>query len=164
MVAPAPRAPRVGPPLPVGEQGDGAAVRARTGPPASVAHTDPSGTPSPLADLALLTLVVAHGTDADLDPRETRVLVRQLDLLAEAFGEAPSGEDLSHLVENAVAAYGRISVVGLDDVVLRLRDALDAETLGRAHAALVRVAEADEVVHTMEATFLRHLAQAWRLD
>ncbi|PAP78192.1 TerB family tellurite resistance protein [Rubrivirga marina] len=129
-----------------------------------MAHDHSQGTPSPLEDLALLTLVVAHGTDADLDPRETRVLVRQLDLLAEAFGESPSGEDLSHLVEDAVSAYGEISVVGLDEVVLRLRDALDPDALARAHAALVRVAEADEVVHTMEATFLRHLAQAWQLD
>ncbi len=132
--------------------------------PAPVAHDHPPGSPSPLEDLALLTLVVAHGTDADLDPRETRVLVRQLDLLADAFGEAASGEDLSHLVEDAVSAYGEISVVELDAVVLRLREALDPDTLARAHAALVRVAEADEVVHTMEATFLRHLAQAWELD
>ena len=129
-----------------------------------MAHDDSPGVPSPLADLALLTLVVAHGTDADLDPRETRVLVHQLDLLADTFQDAHSGSDLSHLIEEAVRAYGRLSVVGLDEVVGRLRDTIDADRLARAHAALVEVADADGVVNTMEATFLRHLAQAWGLD
>ena len=129
-----------------------------------MAHTDPPGVPSPLADLALLTLVVAHGTDADLDPRETRALVRQLDQLAGVFEDAHSGADLSDLVEGAVEAYGQLRVVGLDAVVARLRDTLDGDRLARAHAALVKVADADGVVHTMEATFLRHVAQAWGLD
>lgn len=120
--------------------------------------------PSALADLALLTLVVAHGTDAALDPRETHTLVRQLGLLAEDFQEdGHSGADLSDLVEAAVAAYGRVSVRDLDDVVDRLRTTLAPEDLARAHAALVRVADADGVVHTMEKAFLLHLAQAWEL-
>ena len=121
---------------------------------------------SPLADLVLLTLVVAHGTDADLDPRETKTLVHQLDLLSDTFGDEDirSGADLSDLVERAVEAYGALSVRGLDDVVIRLRDGLDAAERARAHAALVEVADADGVVHTMEKTFLRHVAQAWGLD
>jgi len=122
--------------------------------------------PTPLEDLALLTLVVAHGTDADLDPRETKVLVHQLDLLSDALGgdAVHSGADLSDLVEHAVEAYGSLSVVHLDDVVIRLRDGLDEALRARAHAALVRVADADGVVHTMEKTFLRHVAQAWGLE
>lgn len=121
--------------------------------------------PSPLADLALLCLVVAHGTDADLDPRETEAVVRQLDRLAGDIGEdALSGVDLSNLVEAAVGAYGDLRVRGLDEVVARLQDALAPEVLARMHAALVRVADADGVVHTMEKTFLLHLAQSWGLD
>lgn len=119
---------------------------------------------SPLGDLALLTLVVAHGTDADLDPRETRVLVQQLDDVGETLGDVHSGADLSDLVETAVGDYGALSVRELDVVVGRLAHALDGAQLARAHAALVRVADADGVVHTMEKTFLRHLAQAWGLD
>ncbi len=129
-----------------------------------MAHIDSPDASSPLADLALLTLVVAHGTDADLDPRETRVLVDQLDRISGVLGDAISGADLSDLVERAVGAYGAVSVVGLDTVVARLRDALDAVQLARAHAALVQVADADGVVHTMEATLLRHVAQAWGLE
>ena len=121
-------------------------------------------TSSPLADLALLALVVAHGTDADLDPRETHVLVQQLDEVGEELRDAHSGADLSLLVESAVRAYGELSVRGVDEVVTRLGQTLDAAQIARAHAALVRIADADGVVHTMEKTFLRHLAQAWGLD
>ena len=121
--------------------------------------------PGPLSDLAVLTLVVAHGTDASLDPRETRVLVEQIaDLAAVLDPDVHSGADLGDVVEQAVDAYGDLSVVGLDTVVARFRDTVPAPTLARAHAALVQVARADGVVHTMERTVLRHLAQAWDLD
>ena len=121
--------------------------------------------PTPLDDLALLTLVVAHGTDADLDPRETRVLVEQLGDLAPLLApDVHSGADLSDVVEAAVAAYGALSVVGLDTVVARFRDAVAPPLLARAHAALVRVADADGRVHTMERAVLLHVAQAWGLE
>lgn len=120
--------------------------------------------PTPLADLALLALVVAHGTDADLDPRESHEMVRQLDRIAVHLGDEPSGADLSDLVEGAVRAYGQLRVVGLDAVVARLGAALTPAQTARAHAALVEVADADGAVRTMERTLLRHLAQAWGLD
>lgn len=124
----------------------------------------PDPTRDVLADLALIALVVAHGTDADLDPRETRALVAQVEELARAFGEDPSGEDLSAYVEGAIGAYRDLSVRGLDDVVERVRQRTSPAGLARIHAALVAVAEADGVVHTMERTVLRHIAHAWRLD
>jgi len=120
--------------------------------------------PSPLADLALLSLVIAHGTDADLDPRETREMVHQLDVLSGAFGLVQSGSDLSHLVEDAVTAYSDLRVTGLDTVVARLGATLDEAQRTRALDALVHIADADGVVHTMEKTVLRHLAQAWRVS
>ena len=120
--------------------------------------------PTPLADLALLTLVVAHGMDADLDPRESREVVRQLEQVAVEVDDEISGADLSDLVEAAVREYGRLSVVGLDAVVIRLRDALAPVPLARAHAALVGVTAADGVMHTMEETVLRHIGQAWGLE
>ncbi|WP_412068682.1 TerB family tellurite resistance protein [Rubrivirga sp. IMCC43871] len=118
---------------------------------------------SALTDLALLTIVMAHGTDADLDPRETQALVRQLDLLSGGDNGDASGADLSDLVESAVEAYGALSVRGLDELVGRLGQTLAPADLARAHAALAAVADADGHVHTMEAAFLRHVAQAWGL-
>jgi tellurite resistance protein len=121
--------------------------------------------PTPLADLALLTLVVAHGTDADLDPRETRAIVEELARIAGALGsDAHSGADLMGLVEGALEAYGDVRVRGLDEVVGRLRETLSPRLLARVHAALVAVAAADGVVRTTEGAFLRHLAHAWGLD
>lgn len=120
--------------------------------------------PSSLADLAVLTLVIAHGTDADLDSRESHEIVRQLDHVATEFGHEVSGADLSGLVESAIHAYGELSVVGLDTVVARLRASLSPMQLARAHAALVGVADADGQVRTMEKTVLRHIAQAWGVE
>ena len=120
---------------------------------------------TPLADLAVLTLVVAHGTDADLDPRETRMLVQQLGELSTLLDpDVHSAADLGAVVEAAVEAYGSLSAVGLDAVVARFRDAVGPALLARSHAALVRVAAADGVVHTMERTVLLHIAQAWGLE
>ena len=114
-----------------------------------------------LEDLALLTLVVAHGTDAELDARETRALVHQLALMEPRLGHGEGAFDLSEWVHRAVEAYGALSVVELDDVVARLGDALDDAGRTRALEALVRVAQADGVFHTMERAFLRHVAQVW---
>ena len=122
-----------------------------------------SDAPTPLDDLALLGLVMAHGTDADLDPRETTAVVHQLTQLAEHLGEVPSGQQLSLLVERAVERYAAVRVSGLDVVVARLGQSLGPAQLARVHAALVEVADADGVRHTMETTLLRHLAQAWGL-
>ena len=115
----------------------------------------------PLEDLALLTLVVAHGTDAELDARETRALVHQLALMEPRLGHGEGAFDLGEWVHRAVEAYGALSVVELDDVVARLGDALDGTERTRALEALIRVAQADGVFHTMERTFLRHVAQVW---
>lgn len=115
----------------------------------------------PLEDLALLALVVAHGTDAELDARETRALVHQLALMEPLLRHGEGAFDLSELVHRAVEAYGALSVVELDDVVARLGNALDEAGRTRALEALVRVAQADGVFHTMEKTFLRHIAQVW---
>ena len=116
----------------------------------------PDAAPSPLADLALLCVVVAHGMDGDLDASETVATVQQLEQLGD-LGES----DLMQLVETAVERYGEVKVSGLDDVVARLGRALSPDDRTRAHAALAAVADADGIVHTMERTLIRHIAQAW---
>lgn len=118
--------------------------------------------PTPLVDLALLAIVVAHGMDSDLNVQETEVLVDRVAGAAVALvGHELSGDQLSEIVQGAVERYGALSVQDLDGVVEATRTGWDDGRRARAFAALVAVAEADGVVHTMERTFLRHLGTAW---
>ena len=115
-----------------------------------------------LDDLALLALVVAHGTDADLDPRETDALARGLEAISLEFAGAPlSGAELGSLFDRAVGTYRSMSVTDLDEVVSRLAVALDLDQRRRILLTLNRVAGADGVVHTMERTVIGHIAQSW---
>ncbi len=113
-----------------------------------------------LSDLTLLALVIAHGADADLDPREIETITERLGRLAPHL----SGGDLAKIVKRGALAYLDSRVEGAETVVYRLLAALDADGLAEAYAALKAVAEADETMHPMETTLLRHVAAAWRLD
>ena len=113
-----------------------------------------------LCDLTLLALVIAHGADADLDPREIDALTRRLCRLAPHL----SAGDVAKVVKRGALAYLDSRVEGAETVVYRLAGALDADGRARAYAALRAVAEADETMHPMETTLLRHVAAAWRLD
>lgn len=113
-----------------------------------------------LADLTLLALVIAHGADADLDPREVDTLADRLHLLAPHL----SGDDVIEIVRRGAEVYRDSRVEGAETVVHRLAGALDPDERGRAYDALEAVAAADESLHPMESMMLRHVAAAWRLD
>ena len=113
-----------------------------------------------LADLTLLALVIAHGADADLDPREVDTLADRLHVLAPHL----SGDDVILIVRRAAQVYRDTRVEGAETVVHRLAGALDPEGRARAYDALNAVAEADEALHPMESMLLRHVATAWKLD
>ena len=115
-----------------------------------------------LTDVAVVALVVAHGTDADLDPREARVTAERLAALAHVLtGEPARVADLSMQVEAAIARYGRITVPDLEALVASVGERLGETGREAAFEALMGVAEADGVVSTMEQTVLRHVAQTW---
>lgn len=113
-----------------------------------------------LADLTLLALVIAHGADADLDPREVDTISEHLHLLAPHL----SGDEVIRIVKRGAEAYLDTRVEGAETVVYRLAGALDADGRAQAYAALQAVAEADTVMHPMESTLLRHVAMAWKLE
>ena len=125
----------------------------------------PFSRPAPdavLADLAVVALVVAHGTDADLDPRESRAVVERLSASAAVLAGRPVGvAELSVAVEAAVDRYRSLTVPDVDALVARLGVALGEERRDEAFAVLVAVAEADGAVSVMERTVLRHIAEAW---
>ena len=115
-----------------------------------------------LSDLAIVALLVAHGTDADLDPRESRVAVERLSASAEALaGRSVSMAELSHEVETAIDRYRRLTVPDVDALVARVGAALGEARRADAFAMLVAVAEADGAVSVMERTVLRHIAEVW---
>lgn len=113
-----------------------------------------------LADLTLLALVIAHGADADLDPREIDTLADRLHVLASHL----SGDDVIEIVRQGAEVYRDSRVEGAETVVHRIAGALDPDRLARAYDALEAVAAADESLHPMESTMLRHVAAAWRLN
>lgn len=112
-----------------------------------------------LRDVALLALVIAHGADADLDPREIDAIANRLLVLDDSL----SGDDVIVVFRDAAYAYADMKVVNAEVVVAGLADALDEDDLRRAFAMLRAVAEADGVMHPMESAFLRHVAEAWEI-
>jgi uncharacterized tellurite resistance protein B-like protein len=116
--------------------------------------------PDALHDLSLLALLMAHGADADLDPRE-------LDTLAERLlGLHPSlsGDDVLEVFNRAARAYAEAKVTSTEGVAERLGGLLDETARRRAFALLRAVAEADGVLHVMESALLRHVAQTWEIS
>jgi tellurite resistance protein len=112
-----------------------------------------------LRDVALLALVIAHGADADLDPREIDAIADRLLTLDDRL----SGDDVIVVFRDAACEYADMKVVNAEVVVARLADALNHDDRRRAFAMLRAVAEADGVMHPMESAFLRHVAQAWEI-
>jgi uncharacterized tellurite resistance protein B-like protein len=113
--------------------------------------------PEALHDLAQLALLIAHGADSDLDPREIDTIADRLLTLDEGL----SGDDVIVIFRHAAEAYAQAKVTSAEDVVARLARVLDGGARERAFALLRAVAEADEVIHPMESTLLRHIADAW---
>lgn len=112
-----------------------------------------------LRDLALLALVIAHGTDAELDVREIDTLTERLFALDPGL----SGDDVIAVFKEAARSYTRLSVAEATRLVEDLAVRLAEPERRRGFALLRAVAEADEVMHPMESTVLRHVAQAWRI-
>lgn len=112
-----------------------------------------------LRDLTLLALVVAHGTDAELDVREIDTLTERLFALDPGL----SGDDVISVFKEAAQAYTRLSVADASHLVEDLSERLAEPERRRGFALLRAVAEADEVMHPMESTVLRHVAQAWSI-
>lgn len=117
---------------------------------ASFSHDDLHG-------IALLALVIAHGADADLDPREIDTLADRLLVLERSL----SGDDVIVVFREAARTYTNLRVVSAEEVVAKLAGTLDFGARRRAFALLRAVAEADGVIHPMESALLNHIAEGW---
>jgi len=110
-----------------------------------------------LRGIALLALVIAHGADSDLDPREINTIADRLLTLERSL----SGDDVIVVFRRAAEEYAAMKVVNAEKVVTDLRGVLDLPARRRAFALLRAVAEADGIMHRMESALLRHIAEDW---
>lgn len=110
-----------------------------------------------LQRVAFAALLVASGGEGEFEAQELRTIAGRLrsrfpwsdvDIVTEAIAQA--------LID-----LGRVSVEVGSAQVAELRDALDPQSLGLVFDDLAAVARADGSVHRMEATLLRHIADAW---
>lgn len=130
--------------------------------PPPVSDPDPVGA---LADFATLAFLIAFGADADLDAREMDVLTRRIKTLSERLrGAPPSASELADVLQEATRRYYELAIADANILLDRLGRSLDAEQRAEAYGAFVEIAAADDTLHTMEQTFLRHIAVAWHLD
>jgi uncharacterized tellurite resistance protein B-like protein len=110
-----------------------------------------------LHDLALIALVIAHGADSDLDPREIDTIADRL----LGIGDDLSGDDVIVVFRDAARSYMDMKVVKAEELVENLGRQLDESGRRRAFSMLRAVAEADGIMHLMESALLRHIAEAW---
>lgn len=110
-----------------------------------------------LQSVAFAALLVASGGEGELEAQELRTIAGRL------RSRFPWSDDdiVTEAIAQALIHLGRVSVEVGSAQVAELRDALDTHSLRLLFDDLAAVARADGSVHRMEATLLRHIADAW---
>jgi tellurite resistance protein len=111
-----------------------------------------------LRGVALLALLVAHGADGELDPREIDALAERLLGLDSDL----SSDEVMAVFRGAAKIYALKGARG-EEIIAELAESLDSGARRRAYALLRAVAEADSVIHPSEFTLLRHVCEAWEI-
>jgi uncharacterized tellurite resistance protein B-like protein len=114
-----------------------------------------------LEHLAFLYLVVAHGTDDELSPREAQVMRRRL----QEWQSGLTGEQVNAVMLAATKRYAR----GVDEAALTvsvdaIKNALPASQRTAALQDLIQIANADGYFLDGEEDLLNHLLSAWDID
>jgi uncharacterized tellurite resistance protein B-like protein len=111
-----------------------------------------------LHGIALLALQLAHGTDAELDPREIDTIADRLLVLESTL----SGDDVIVVFREAAKMYA-LKEVDAEDIIIDLAHSLEGSLRERAFALLRAVAEADGVIVPGESRLLRKVAEGWNI-
>jgi uncharacterized tellurite resistance protein B-like protein len=124
-------------------------------------HSEPlSSSQEVLVHLAYIYLVLAHGTDHELSPRETQVIGRKLDEW-KAGGEP----DTPEIMQAALSRYSRsANEVALNESVEIVHSGLSREKRARALRDLIEIANADGVFLDNEEDLINSLAAAWQVS
>lgn len=113
---------------------------------------------TPLHDLALVYLHLAHRTDAELDPKEIDAISRSLREWAPGLAE----EQALEIIQGATQAYVQGPDKRLfDDSVAALRKAVPAHQRDALLADLQTIAQSDGTVTDEERAVISRLQQAW---
>ena len=116
---------------------------------------------SPMHDLTLIYLALAHGTDADMDPSETEAIQRKLQ---EWFPDV-SPSVVQKATEEVLLVYvgsSRDTMVELS--AASLRDVLVKDERIGVLNDLADLASADGAIVPNEVLFIQKLAQYWDVE
>jgi uncharacterized tellurite resistance protein B-like protein len=126
-----------------------------------VANPDPAEVFSQddLRSVALLALLLAHGADEELHPREIDAIARHLLDLNQAL----SVEEVMAIFRGACKIYA-LKGIRAEEIIAELARSLGPPARQQAYSLLQSVAEADEALLPAEFTLLSHIADAWDLE
>lgn len=111
-----------------------------------------------LHDLALLYLSLAHGTDDDLAPSESRAMAINL----RRWQPDKDPALIDHVIREATLSYlNRANTTRVEDAVRTLREALPEVTRSAILSDMLEIAKADGKIIPAEGGFIREIADSW---
>lgn len=114
-----------------------------------------------LHDLALLYLALAHGTDEELHPHETRTIAARL----RSWQPDKDPALIDHVIREATLTYlDGTSEERLRDAIAVLKKTLPQDVRSRILHDLSEIARADGAFLREEHLFIQQIAQEWDLD
>ncbi|HET6567869.1 MAG TPA: TerB family tellurite resistance protein [Rhodothermales bacterium] len=115
---------------------------------------------SVLHHLALIYLVLAHGTDSELSDSERSVMLRQL----REWAPKRSEDEMRAILSTALEQYGRgVSEEQFADSVYAVREGMPESMRMAALNDLVKIANADGVFLDREEDLINQLLAAWQV-
>lgn len=116
--------------------------------------------PARLEEMALVALIVASGGEGSISGSALDAILRWL---TDRFQDVDAVHRFDAFAR-AVARFEKASVTTFSTSVAELGRELSAPERTAAFCDLQRVAEADGVVHAVERTLLRYVADAWKIS
>lgn len=116
---------------------------------------------TPLHDLTLIFLVLAHGTDDDLSKNEVDLMIRKL----EEWLPDLSSSRIREILRSAMNRYADgLDEAGIRRAIASVRDSMPAQQRMAALHDLIQIANADGVFLDVEEDLINNLLAEWEVD
>lgn len=113
---------------------------------------------SPLHDLAMIYLALAHGTDMDIDPAEEAIMAQKL----QAWYPDATVEQAQKVFHEALLTYvGEHSRHMIDTAIVTVKELLTIDMRIAVLNDLAELASADGAIVPGEISFIQQLAEFW---